>query len=99
MYDLAAAIVSLRPGATWTLDGENYTGLNWLDTAQTKPTSEECETEMARLKAVYDSQQYQRSRKAEYPTIADQLDTLYHQGYDGWRAEIEAIKLKYPKPE
>lgn len=99
MYDLAAAIVSLRPGATWTLNGENYTGLDWLDTAQSKPTLEECETEMERLKAEYDSRQYQRSRKAEYPSIADQLDTLYHQGYDGWRAEIDAIKTKYPKPE
>lgn len=99
MYDLAAAIASLRPSATWTLNGENYTGLDWLDQTQTKPSLEECETEMARLKAVYDSRQYQRSRKAEYPSTADQLDTLYHQGYDGWRAEIEAVKTKYPKPE
>lgn len=99
MYDLAAALVSLRPGATWTLNGENYQGLEWLDKTQTKPTLEECQAEMARLKADYDSKQYQRDRKSEYPTIADQLDTLYHQGYDGWRAEIDAIKTKYPKPE
>jgi len=99
MYDLAAALVSLRPGATWTLNGENYQGLEWLDTAQTKPTLEECQAEMARLKADYDSKQYQRDRKSEYPTIAEQLDILYHQGYDGWRAEIDAIKTKYPKPE
>lgn len=99
MYDLSAALVSLRPGATWTLNGENYQGLEWLDKIQTKPTAEECQEEMARLKADYDSKQYQRDRKSEYPTIAEQLDTLYHQGYDGWRAEIDAIKTKYPKPE
>lgn len=99
MYDLASALISLRPGAVWTLVGENYTGLEWLDKEQTKPTLEECENEMARLKADYDSKQYQRDRKSEYPSIADQLDMLYHGGYDGWKSVIEQIKNKYPKPE
>jgi hypothetical protein len=40
---------------------------------------------------------YSNARKAEYPSIADQLDTLYHGGYDAWKAEIQAIKDKYPK--
>lgn len=99
MYNLAAALMSLRPGAAWSLIGENYTGLEWLDETQTKPTLEECEDEMVRLKAEYDQKQYQRDRKAEYPSITDQLDTLYHQGYEGWRSQIEEIKLRYPKPE
>ena len=99
MYDLAAALISLRPGASWSLIGENYTGLEWLDETQTKPTLEECESEMIRLKAEYDRCQYQRDRKLEYPSIADQLDMLYHQGYDGWRSQIDAVKSKYPKPE
>ena len=33
----------------------------------------------------------------EYPYIADQLDDLYHNGIDGWKATIKAIKDKYPK--
>lgn len=41
---------------------------------------------------------YVNARKLAYPSIADQLDTLYHQGYDGWKAEIDAIKSLYPKP-
>lgn len=40
---------------------------------------------------------YDKQRSAEYPLIQDQLDTLYHKGYDGWKAEIQAIKDKYPK--
>ena len=41
---------------------------------------------------------YQGQRKAEYPTIEDQLDDIYHNGIDAWKATIKAIKDKYPKP-
>jgi len=41
---------------------------------------------------------YQRDRAAEYPPIADQLDDIYHNGIDGWKATIKATKDKYPKP-
>ena len=40
---------------------------------------------------------YIPQRTAEYPSIVDQLDTLYHEGYEGWKAKIETIKNKYPK--
>jgi len=41
---------------------------------------------------------YQGQRKAEYPPIEDQLDTIYHSGVAGWKTQIKAIKDKYPKP-
>lgn len=47
----------------------------------------------------YQSTLYQAKRASEYPSIQDQLDTLYHGGYDVWKAQIEAVKNKYPKPE
>ena len=40
---------------------------------------------------------YQRDRAAEYPSIADQLDDIYHNGIDGWKATIKTTKDKYPK--
>jgi hypothetical protein len=43
-----------------------------------------------------DTYKYQRAK--EYPSIADQLDTLYHSGLDAWKAEIKTVKDKYPKP-
>ena len=43
------------------------------------------------------AQQYQRDRQEEYPDIVDQLDDLYHNGIDGWKSTIKAIKDKYPK--
>lgn len=46
----------------------------------------------------YNALEYQRLRASEYPNIIDQLDILYHNGYDGWHQIIEEIKQKYPKP-
>ena len=89
------ALFSLRPNALWTLRGDD---LEWLDTNQTKPTEAEIQAEIVRLQAEYAAKEYQRNRAAEYPSFADQFDTLYHGGYDAWKAQIDAIKLKYPKP-
>jgi len=41
---------------------------------------------------------YQGQRKAEYPSIEDQLDDIYHNGIDAWKATIKTTKDKYPKP-
>lgn len=54
-------------------------------------------TEIARLQAEYDAKEYQRKRAAEYPSIADQLDKIFHDGIDEWKETIQAIKDKYPK--
>ena len=46
----------------------------------------------------YAAVKYKRDRAAEYPTWQDQLDKIYHSGIDAWKADIKAIKDKYPKP-
>lgn len=99
MYDLTAALASLRPGAAWSLVGDSYSGITWLDSEQSQPTEEECVAEMARLQADYANKEYQRLRAQEYPSFADQFDTLYHGGLAAWQAQIQAVKDKYPKPE
>jgi len=45
-----------------------------------------------------DPEQYKYDRATAYPSIADQLDTIYHEGIDAWKAEIAAVKQEYPKP-
>ena len=42
---------------------------------------------------------YKDDRQAEYPSIVDKLDYIYHNGIDGWKETIKAVKDKYPKPE
>ena len=42
---------------------------------------------------------YVGARVAEYPPIEDQLDKIYHSGINAWKADIKAIKDKYPKTQ
>jgi len=41
--------------------------------------------------------QYKIDRAEEYPSIQEQLDDIFHNGIDGWKATIQTIKDKYPK--
>ena len=50
-YDIPAALQALKPGAQWTLRGDNYSGLEWLDGSQTKPTETEVTNKVAELDA------------------------------------------------
>jgi hypothetical protein len=97
------ALISIRPGAQWAWSGTEYSGLTWLDTEQTKPTVEEINTEIERLKAAELARYYQQPRQAEYPPLTDLADALYwqSQGDDSrmtaYLAACEAVKIKYPK--
>lgn len=55
------------------------------------------EYDEATVQAYIDANAYKGLRQAEYPSIADQLDTLYHGGLDAWKAQIKTVKDKYPK--
>ena len=44
-----------------------------------------------------DPDEYKYKREAEYPSIVDQLDKIYHEGLDAWKVDIKAVKDKYPK--
>ena len=94
------AISSLKPGCSWRLVGDDdVENLEWNNENELPPpTQEEIIEEAARLQAEYNNNQYQRDRASAYPPIQDQLDVLYHQGYDGWKASIDEVKNKYPKP-
>ena len=65
-----------------------------------KPTEKQCTDGLTALQAAWDleNDSYKSQRKAEYPSIEDQLDTIYHSGVAGWKTTIKAIKDKYPKP-
>ena len=48
-YDITDAIMSLKPGAEWVLRGTEYSGLEWLDSSQTKPTETEVNSKISEL--------------------------------------------------
>ena len=71
-----------------------------LDNSGNPVTVEQSKIDAARatIDAEYAALEYSRNRAAEYPSIEDQLDTIYHSGVAGWKTTIKAIKDKYPKP-
>jgi hypothetical protein len=95
--DIISAILALDPDAQVSVNGESLDGIIWHDGNPNNITNDQITAKQAELKTIYDSLQYQRDRKLEYPSIEDQLDDLYHNGIDGWKTTIKAVKDKYPK--
>ena len=87
------ALESLVPNGEWNVRGGV---VEWIG-GGTEPTSAAVDAEVIRLQGIYDGNAYQRSRKVEYPSMADQLDDIYHNGIDAWKATIKVTKDKYPK--
>ena len=48
-HDIASALIALKPEAQWTLRGSDYSGLEWFDTSQTKPTETEINSKISEL--------------------------------------------------
>ena len=95
-------LVTVRTGQWfgWS-DSSNkiYANLIVLD-GGAKPTESDCTNGLAAMQAAWDleNDSYKSQRRAEYPSIEDQLDTIYHSGVAGWKTAIKTIKDKYPKP-
>ena len=106
------AIKALDPDAQVTVSGEPssqaeyeanvkyVTGADENGTAVFGPqlfTWAEVSAKKDELQTEYDNNQYQRDRASEYPSWQDQLDDIFHNGIDGWKTTIQAVKDKYPK--
>ena len=97
MTDIITAIRTINPNAECTVNAEDYDQITWLN--GTTPISKiDIETKQAELQTAYDALDYQRKRKAEYPSIEELVVALYDTedklALENKRA---AVKLKYPK--
>ena len=88
---IGQAIKAINPKASFIVDGDN------IDTAKIVFSDDTKEISKEDIKAKMLEIAYINKRLLEYPSIADQLDDLYHNGIDGWKKTIKAIKDKYPK--
>ena len=113
MTDIASAIKALKDDAEFVVTGEPSNeaeykaNVKYVTGADSNGTAifgdqlftwDQVSAKKAELQTAYDNNEYQRKRAAEYPSIADQLDDIYHNGVDGWKTTIKATKDKYPKP-
>ena len=89
------AIQSLVPSPKLVMRDDEI--IKWFS-SETQPTEEEITAEQTRLDGVYASNEYHRHRQLEYPSVVDQLDQMYHFGFQAWKDEIQRVKDKYPKP-
>ena len=95
------AIREINPTAKFIIRGETpqtvtIDGVEWNNDTTPIATAD-IEAKMIEVQAAYDAQAYARSRALEYPEIVDQLDDIFHNGIDGWKATIQVTKDKYPK--
>ncbi len=76
-----------------------YANLIIHDGSKSKPTEKQCTDKLKELQDAWDleNDSYKSKRRDEYPSIAEQLDDIYHNGIDAWKATIKTIKDKYPK--
>ena len=113
MTDISSAIKALKDDAEFVVTGEPSNeaeykaNVKYVTGADSNGTAifgdqlftwDQVSAKKAELQTAYDNNEYQRKRAAEYPSIADQLDDIYHNGVDGWKTTIKATKDKYPKP-
>jgi len=90
------AIKKINSNANVVVGNNNIDEITWINGTTPRPKAD-IEAKMAELQTEYDNNKYQRDRAAEYPNIKDQLDDIYHNGIEGWKATIKLTKDKYPK--
>jgi len=95
---IVEAIKAINPNAVFEVGHDSIDEITWLE--GTVPIDKSTiEAKIVEVQAEYDAKQYQRDRAVAYPSIADQLDKIYHSGINEWKKDIKAVKDKYPKPE
>ena len=91
MADLHKAIRAIHNNVV-TINGNSKT-----DIIATDSSGNSISINWTSVESWIDPNEYQYKRAAEYPSIVDQLDDLYHNGIDGWKTTIKAVKDKYSK--
>ena len=78
-------------------DGNGDYIKTWNVSGLAKPTDEQLASYETAGNTEEALQTVLNNRRNEYPSIVDQLDDIYHNGIDGWKATIKTTKDKYPK--
>ena len=96
MINILHAVRKINPNAELSVNDNDVNQIEWLNGTTPIPVVD-IEDKITELETAYDNNKYQRDRATEYPSIADQLDKIYHSGLTEWKKVIKATKDKYPK--
>jgi hypothetical protein len=99
MTDIIKSIKAINPNAQVVVRGEDVNTIEWHNGTTPIPANEIL-AKQQELITEYNSNQYQRDRAKDYPSIQEQLDLQYWDKINGtnkWQQAINAVKQKYPK--
>ena len=98
MTDIIQSILALKADAQISVNANDVNQITWLDDNPTNITNEQILAKQVELQTAYDALDYQRKRKAEYPSIEELVVALYD-AEDKLAIENKRalIKAKYPK--
>ena len=97
MTDIIKAIRAINPSAEVSVNADDINQITWLNNTPII-SNEDILAKQTELQTTYDNNEYQRKRDADYPSIKDQLDKIYHEGIDKWKEDmIKPVKDKHPK--
>ena len=91
---LAKAIKEINSLAEFCYSAEDINTIQWHDNNPTNITNQQILDKQSELQALEDVYE---NRRNEYGTVVSQLDEIYHNGLDNWKARIANIKLNNPK--
>jgi hypothetical protein len=100
MTDYAAVLGAIRSGAQWTLDGDDYSGLTWLDDSP-KPTQAELDAAWPQVQYDREHAQVEAQRRARYQAETDGMFFAAQRengDLTAWVAAVDKIKADLPYP-
>jgi len=99
--DIALILTDKYPNTVWTLDGDDYEGLEWLSESP-KPTKKALEKAWPEVQHARAVQAVERARQAAYAQTADPLYFQWQRGEvteQEWLDAVQAVKDAHPYPE
>jgi hypothetical protein len=101
MTDYAAVLNAIRPGAQWSLNGDDYAGLTWLDDSP-KPTKKTLDDAWPQVQYDNEYAAVESARRARYQAETDGMFFAAQRDgepLDAWKAAVDQIKSDLPYPE
>ena len=99
--DITTVLLKRYPGAEWTLNGDDYSGLTWFSKGKA-PTEAELEALWPEVQSEVAHEQVEQARAQAYRETADPIFFQYQRGdatEQEWLDAVKAVKNAHPYPE